>query len=90
MPTPFTNPYDAILDDAGYAWTGGMSNDRIVRVHVESGETTPDLHKGDVITREIGTLEVPAGRHELSVDAVEIPAGGELARFIGVTLTPIT
>jgi alpha-L-fucosidase len=56
---------------------------------IESGETTPDLHKGDVITRELGTIDVAAGRQELSVEAVKIPAGGELGRFIGVTLTPV-
>lgn len=56
---------------------------------VETGDTTPDLHKGDVITRAIGTIDVPAGRHELSINALKIPSGGELARFIGVTLTPI-
>ena len=38
---------------------------------------------------EVGTIEVPAGRHELSINALKIPTGGELARFIGVTLTPI-
>jgi hypothetical protein len=64
--------------------------DRSLQHVVETGDTTPDLHKGDVITREIGTIEVPAGRHELSINALKIPAGGELARFIGVTLTPMT
>jgi hypothetical protein len=59
-----------------------------VKQSVEAGETTPDLHKGDVITREVGTLKVPAGRHELSVTAAKIPPGQELIRFIGVTLTP--
>ncbi len=56
---------------------------------VESGELVPDLHKGDIVTREIGTLTVPAGRHELSMNAVTIPPGQELMRFIGVTLTPV-
>ena len=56
---------------------------------VESGEMTPDLHKGDVVTREMGTLKVPAGRHELSITAVNIPPAQELIRFIGVTLTPV-
>jgi alpha-L-fucosidase len=55
---------------------------------VEKGDIVPDLHKGDVITRDLGTITVPAGRHELSIDAVNIPAGEELVRFIGVTFTP--
>ncbi len=56
---------------------------------VESGDVTPDLHNGDIVTREIGTLAVPKGRHELSMNAVKIPSGQELMHFIGVTLTPV-
>jgi hypothetical protein len=56
---------------------------------VESGDVTPDLHKGDVVTRELGVLKVPAGRHDLAITAVKIPPGQELIRFIGVTLTPV-
>jgi hypothetical protein len=56
---------------------------------VETGEMTPTLHKGDVVTRELGVIEVPAGRNELAVEAVKIPAGQELMRFISVTLTPV-
>ena len=56
---------------------------------VEKGDIVPDLHKGDVITRELGTITVPAGRSELSIDAVKIPTGEELVKFIGVTLTPV-
>ena len=56
---------------------------------VETGEMTPTLHKGDVVTRELGVIEVPAGRSELAVEAVKIPAGQELMRFISVTLTPV-
>lgn len=56
---------------------------------VEKGDIVPDLHKGDVITREVGTITVPAGRSELSINAVKIPAGEELVKFIGVTLTPV-
>ena len=43
VPTPWTNPYDATLDKAGYAWTGGMSNDHIVRVNTRTGEVTEYL-----------------------------------------------
>jgi hypothetical protein len=64
---------------------GGQS----IKQAVENGETTPDLHKGDVIVRELGVLKVPSGRHDLAITAVKIPAGQELIRFIGVTLTPV-
>jgi hypothetical protein len=47
------------------------------------------LHKGDIVTRDIGTLTLPAGRLELSINAVKIPPGEDLVRFIGVTLTPV-
>jgi hypothetical protein len=56
---------------------------------VETSDTTPDLHKGHVITRELGVIKVPAGRHELAIQALKIPPGQELMRFIGVTLTPV-
>ena len=42
-PTPWTNPYDAVLDKDGNAWTGGMSNDRVVRVNTKTGEVTEYL-----------------------------------------------
>src|SRR5262245_3868488 len=35
---PWTNPYDAVVDKAGYAWTGGMTNDHIVRVNTKTNE----------------------------------------------------
>ena len=35
---PWTNPYDAVIDKAGYAWTGGMTNDYIVRVNTKTNE----------------------------------------------------
>jgi streptogramin lyase len=41
--TPWTNVYDAILDDAGYAWAGGMNNDHVVRVNTNTGETVEYL-----------------------------------------------
>ena len=39
VPTPWTNVYDAIADNAGFAWAGGMNNDRVVRVNTKTGET---------------------------------------------------
>lgn len=41
--TPWTNVYDAVSDKAGYAWAGGMNNDRIVRVNTRTGETVEYL-----------------------------------------------
>ncbi len=38
VPTRWTNVYDAILDRAGYAWAGGMNNDHVVRLNVDTGE----------------------------------------------------
>jgi len=35
---PWTNPYDAVVDKSGYAWTGGMTNDYIVRVNTKTNE----------------------------------------------------
>jgi len=37
-PTAWTNVYDAIADNAGYAWGGGMNNDRVVRLNTRTGE----------------------------------------------------
>jgi virginiamycin B lyase len=42
-PTPWTNVYDAILDNAGYAWGGGMNNDRVVRLNTKTGEVVDYL-----------------------------------------------
>ena len=43
LPTPLTNPYDAILDGHGEAWTGGMYSDRVVRLNPQTGEFTEYL-----------------------------------------------
>jgi len=40
VPAPWTNVYDVISDDAGYAWGGGMNNDHVVRVNIKTGEAT--------------------------------------------------
>ena len=64
---------------------GGRSLEHVV----EAGDTIADLHKGDVITRDLGTITVPAGRVELGIKAVKIPPGEELVRFIGVTFSPV-
>ncbi|MBI1876516.1 MAG: carboxypeptidase regulatory-like domain-containing protein [Acidobacteria bacterium] len=38
VPTRWTNVYDAVVDTSGYAWAGGMNNDHVVRLNVETGE----------------------------------------------------
>jgi virginiamycin B lyase len=43
VPTAWTNVYDAIADTAGYAWAGGMNNDRVVRVNTTTGDTVEYL-----------------------------------------------
>jgi streptogramin lyase len=43
VPTAWTNVYDAIADKAGFAWAGGMNNDRVVRVNTKTGEVVEYL-----------------------------------------------
>ena len=38
VPTPWTGPYDVVLDKNGDAWTGGMFSDRVVRVNTSTGQ----------------------------------------------------
>jgi len=38
VPTPYSTPYDAVFDDKTYAWTGGMANDHVTRLNVNTGE----------------------------------------------------
>jgi alpha-L-fucosidase len=80
--------YNRVKDIGGGEFTVAIGNESL-KQKVESGDMTPDLHKGDVITREVGVIKVPAGRQELSVQASQIPPNQELMRFIGVTLTPV-
>jgi len=41
--TPWTNVYDAITDNAGFVWAGGMNNDRVVRVNTKTNEVVEYL-----------------------------------------------
>jgi streptogramin lyase len=43
VPTPWTGPYDVVLDKNGDAWTGGMFSDRVVRVNTTTGQATEYL-----------------------------------------------
>ena len=38
--SPWTNPYDAVLDKNGEVWTGGMNSDRVVRLNPKTGQVT--------------------------------------------------
>jgi virginiamycin B lyase len=42
-PTPFSNPYDAIMDKNEEVWTGGMTSDRILRLNPKNRELTEYL-----------------------------------------------
>ena len=53
LPTPWTNPYDAVLDSQGNAWTGGMYSDRVVRMNTQTGEFTEYLLPGSVNVRRV-------------------------------------
>jgi streptogramin lyase len=35
--SPWSNPYDVVLDKSGDAWTGSMSNDRVTRLDPRTG-----------------------------------------------------
>ena len=40
VPTPWSAPYDAVLDRNGDAWTGPMLTDRVARLHTKTGQYT--------------------------------------------------
>lgn len=37
VPTPFSAPYDVMLDKDEHAWTGSMTTDRIARLDTRTG-----------------------------------------------------
>jgi streptogramin lyase len=39
-PTPFSAPYDVVLDKNGDAWTGSMTTDRVLRLNPKTGQVT--------------------------------------------------
>ena len=53
VPIAWTNPYDAILDDNGFAWGGGMTNDYVARVNTETDEITMYLLPGTTNIRRV-------------------------------------
>src|SRR5207237_6590757 len=40
VPTPYTAPYDVVLDRTGKVWTAGMNTDRVLRMDLETGDFT--------------------------------------------------
>ena len=38
LPTPWAQPYDAVLDRNGEAWTGSMLSDRVSRLDPKTGQ----------------------------------------------------
>jgi streptogramin lyase len=38
VPTPWSAPYDVMVDKNGHAWTGSMHSDRIARLDTKTGE----------------------------------------------------
>ena len=40
VPTPWSAPYDAVVDKNGDAWTGSMLTDRIARLDTKTGQFT--------------------------------------------------
>ena len=53
VPVPWTNPYDVVLDQAGYAWGGGMTNDYVARVNTATDEITMYLLPGTTNIRRV-------------------------------------
>ncbi len=43
MPTPWSEPYDVVVDKNGEAWTGSMINDRIDRLDPKTGQVVEYL-----------------------------------------------
>ncbi|HXH86241.1 MAG TPA: hypothetical protein VNI35_05410, partial [Nitrospira sp.] len=53
VPTPYSTPYDAVFDDSIYAWTGGMANDHVSRLNVETGEIVDYLLPSETNIRRV-------------------------------------
>ncbi len=37
-PTPWSSPYDAVMDKTGHVWTGSMATDIVVRLDPKTGK----------------------------------------------------
>ena len=77
VPTPWTNVYDAIADRAGYAWAGGMNNDRVVRLHTATGDIVEYL------------LPTPTNIRRVNVDNSTNPPTFWVGDNLGATLIKV-
>jgi streptogramin lyase len=42
-PNPWSSPYDLVMDNTGQVWIGGVTNDRVLRLNPETGESVEYL-----------------------------------------------
>jgi len=42
-PNPWSTPYDVVMDKTGWVWTGSVTNDRVLRLNPETGESVEYL-----------------------------------------------
>jgi streptogramin lyase len=42
-PNPWSTPYDVVMDNEGQVWTGSVTNDRVLRLNPETGESVEYL-----------------------------------------------
>src|SRR5260221_5712721 len=43
VPTPYSAPYDVVLDKDEHAWTGSMATDRVAPLHTRTGQVVQYL-----------------------------------------------
>jgi streptogramin lyase len=77
VPTPWTNVYDAVADRAGYAWAGGMNNDRVVRLNIKTGEMVEYLLPSSTNIRRV------------NVDNLATPPAFWVGNNLGATLVRV-
>jgi streptogramin lyase len=53
VPTPWSAPYDVVLDRNGEAWTGSMLTDRVARINTRTGQVTEYLLPRDTNIRRV-------------------------------------
>jgi len=61
MPTPFSGPYDVVVDKQGFAWTSGMTSDRVMRLNIASGEVTEYLLPSPTNVRRVDVVNSANG-----------------------------
>ena len=53
IPTPYSAPYDVVLDKNDEIWTGGMTDDHIHRVDTKTGKTVDYLLPRETNVRRV-------------------------------------